>query len=189
MWKVRRLIAATAFWLLLPPFASNAQAQKCLFAFARFFVSDTEGKPVPDVTIELLGEVPEKVYAALAAEARKRDIYNQDFKLLPPEVKETVKRSIPMSRGGDLCGNPFKQRANSTKVKRWHKGEASTENFGFCNAVGHQRQPFLLKISAPGYVTDYYVGKYLTDCLQHVSAVMSKKEKLMKKPKLVSIPK
>jgi len=183
MWKVRRLIAATAFLVLLPPFASNTQAQKCLHGFARFIVSDTEGKPVPDVTIELLGEVSEKDYETLAAEARKRDIYHPNVKLLPSEVEETVKRSIPMSKTGDICGNPFKQRANSTKVKTWHKGKASTENFGFCNAVGHQRQPFLLKISAPGYVTDYYVGKYLTDCLQHVRASMSKKEKLMKKPK------
>jgi hypothetical protein len=184
MLKVTGLIAATAFLLLLVmPFASHTQAQMCLYRFARFEVFDAEGKRVPDVTIELLGEVPEEDFLALQAEARRREIHHPDVKLLPEEIEKVVKRISPMRGSGDVCGNPFKQRANSTRVKITHTSKASKENFGFCNMVGHNRRPLLLKISAPGYATDYHAGAYLSDCLSHKAFSMSKVEKLTKKQK------
>ena len=182
MLKAVRLMAATCLLLfLMTPFASNTQAQLCLYEFARFEVLDSAGKRLPDVTIQLLGEVSLEDFKALQAESHRREISIPDVKLFPQEVEEIVKRSRPMREKADICGNPFKQRFNSTKVKRMHKGEGSKENFGFCNAVAHNRQPLLLKISAPGYVTDFYVGKFLSDCITYKSFILSKEEKVVKK--------
>jgi hypothetical protein len=83
----------------------------------------------------------------------------------------------------DVCGNPLKQRANSTRVKDlddFRKGsEGSVSNLGFCASESNHGVT-LLKISAPGYTTDYYLGSYLRGCFYRYSFVLSKAEKNVK---------
>jgi hypothetical protein len=184
MMNIIRLIAATALLLLsMSPFASDTQAQLCHTSFAYYEVVDSVGKNISDVTIELVGEVSGKDYIALRTEFIKKEVYGPNFKLFPQDVEQIVKRSVPMRITRDTCENPLKQRANSTKVKTMYRGKASKKNFGFCNVVGHYREPLLLKISAPGYVTDYYVGQFLSDCRTHERFVLSKDEKIMRNQK------
>ena len=170
MMSMMRISALTAFLLLSVLLcASNAQAQACGRAFVEVTVSDSEGRSIPDATIELIAEVPREKYD----EERQNEAAvkispgnGTAIKISEQEAEEIVSLSSPLSRTEDICENPLKQQANSTNVKRNpsdENTEESTMNLGFCTLEGNSR-PLLLKVSAPGYVTDYYVGPFLGGC-------------------------
>ena len=157
--------------------ASYTQAQACGGGFAKFVVVDSEGTGVPDVTIELVAEPPREEY--MKYKLRKRDVEygGFSFKLSASEAEELMTPAVPMRVDKDFCGNPLKQRANFTRVKNHedvleHR-DGSIKHFGFCTLETYSRI-YLLKISAPGYVTDYYVGSFLGGCGGSYSFVLTK---------------
>jgi hypothetical protein len=149
--------------------SSNVVAQSCWQSFSTFIVTDSVGRKVSNVTIELL--------KGLSDEKRKDlwEIYGNKepgfqpnpFKIPVVVAEEIIKQNLPLSRSEDFCGNPLKQTAGKTKVKTWndklHDRDGKKENFGFCK---HENggESYLLKISPPGYITEYYIGSYLRGC-------------------------
>lgn len=160
--------------------SSDAQAQACGGAYAAFIVSDSAGKNISDVTIELLASLPNKDYKELWERfGDKRPGYQPYPFKLPAEVADQlIKQDLPLNLSQDFCGNPLKQRANQTKVITWKElrqgGMPSEKNFGFCKLENGPGQ-FLLRISAPGYLSDHYVGNYLGGCGESWRFVLIKK--------------
>ncbi len=155
--------------ILMTLSASNVQAQACGEAYARFVVSDSAGNSISDVTIEIVAKLRYEDYEELREKYGYKEAGYQSFPFkLPAQVTdEVLKLSIPLDIHQDRCGNPLKQRANVTEVitlEEFKRGsKADKKNFGLCkweNGAGE----FLLKISAPGYITDYYIGNYLGGC-------------------------
>jgi hypothetical protein len=184
MVNVLRKVSLAAFALFLTLLSTSVvQAQLCGQSFAQFTVTDSEGKSVPDVTVELLAELPDKDFKEFKIKKGYDEYGSFNFKLSRQDAKELLKRSIALSTTTDVCGNPFKQRSNSTRVKTsddfMSERGASVKNFGFC-ALEHNRQVILLKLSAHGYPTGYYLGSYLRGCIHAYSFVLSKtgKEKV-----------
>ena len=174
---MRFVTSIVVLLLIVLSSGSAMRAQTCGGSFAKFVVLDSKEMKVPDVTIELVAELPREEYLKL--KARKGYIGYGDFspRLTPPEVEELVARAGPGARDTDFCGNPLMQRANSTRVRnpedRLNHRDGSIENFGFCTSEVFSRV-YLLKISAPGYVTDYYMGSYLGGCAQRHSFVLNR---------------
>jgi len=164
-------------FLIALTFGSHVQAQSCGGGFAKFIVVDSENTSVPNVTIELLAELPREEYAKYKLRKGSVQHGGSSFKLSPSEAQELGARAVPNAKVTDFCGNPVKQRVNSTRVKT-HKdaleqGDGSVKNFGFCTLETYRRV-YLLKISAPGYVTDHYIGTYLGGCGASYSFVLTK---------------
>jgi hypothetical protein len=176
-----RTLTLTALLIILTLLcSSNAPAQRCGGAYAAFIVSDSAGNNISDVTIEVLAALANKDYKELWERyGNKKPGYQpHPFKLPAPIVDQVIKQSAPLKFSHDFCGNPLKQRANLTKVITWRElrqgSMPSEKNFGFCileNGIGQ----LLLKISAPGYLSDYYVGNYLGGCGTTLDFVLAKK--------------
>jgi hypothetical protein len=186
----KRTTTLTTFLIVLMNLsASNVHAQLCGYRFARFVVSDSAGESVSNSTIELLTGVSGERYKEVWETYGNKEFGLQQtpFKISLSVASDIIKQNSPLERTQDLCGNPLKQRANKTKVKTTmsDKNEASAENFGFCTGEGGEFTRYLLKISAPGYVTDYYIGSYLGGCNDSWKFVITKK----KKSKEQSLPK
>jgi hypothetical protein len=163
MKKFRRIIeVATLMIYLVTLSVSNLQAQTCGGGFMSFEISDSEGKRVPNITIEVVAELTGEEYGEVQKNNPIIQRYNI-YKIPERDAAEIVKRRKPMNVNQDFCGNPLRQLANSTKVKKWLYGKPDAMNFGFCVIETYQR-PLLLKISAPRYLSDYYVGPFLGGC-------------------------
>jgi hypothetical protein len=69
---------------------SDTQAQACGGGFAKFVVADSESTSVPDVTIELVAELPGEEYVKY--KLRKRDVEygGFSFKLSASEAEELM---------------------------------------------------------------------------------------------------
>lgn len=164
-----KFILMTALVILAVSSASNIQAQLCGQSFARFIVSDSAGGSVSNATIELLTVLSSDEYEELWEHYGNKESGFQPnpFKIPSPVAANIIKKNPPLLRTEDFCGNPLKQTANQTEVKTLdearNKREGNKKNFGFCIVEGSSPD-FLLKISAPGYVTDYYIGHYLSGC-------------------------
>lgn len=146
---------------------SDIRAQACGGGFAKFVAVDSGSTSVPDVTIELVAELPREEYVKYKLRKGHVEYGGFSFKLSASEAEELVALGVPSRKDTDFCGNPLKQRANSTRVKTHedvveHRN-GSVKHFGFCTLETYSRI-HLLKISAPRYVTDYYVGTYLGGC-------------------------
>src|ERR1051326_2809342 len=173
------LAIALAVFITAPIITTSAtKAQRCGQGFDQFIVIDKKGKGVPNVTFELVAQVPLDFYLDLKKKTGRNNlVYSEIFGLSPAEAEAVSKRTSPLERDADLCGNPLKQQAGETKVKRLgppHVDEPSTENFGLCTSENGS-VIYLLKISAPGYVTDYYVSGFLTGCERHSAIFVLKK--------------
>jgi len=171
---------ALSVWLALlsaQVAASPAFGQLCGGSFAKFVVTDSTGVKVSDATIELVAELPREEY--LKHKTRKGNVEHggYSFTLTAPEAEDLMTRAVPMTVDKDFCGNPLKQRAKSTPVKSREdvakSREGSIDNFGFCTSEVFSRV-YLLKISAAGYVTDYYIGRYLGGCWRSYSFVLTR---------------
>ena len=183
--KIKRLVAIPALSLLWASLcASNVQAQACGRAFAEILVSDAAGQRVQRVTIELVAEAPYEEYKMLESQALAQGDPGDNPALSSPghltaikvtkrDAEEIVRRSTPMDKTKDFCENPLKLQANTT-VKVYGQGESKTR-LGFCTSEGYERHAFLLKISAPGYMTGYYVGAYLGGCRRTYKIVLDKR--------------
>jgi hypothetical protein len=179
--KTMRMIVPTAlvlFVVLVP--VRNVPAQRCGGGFAAVTVSDSAGRNIAGVTIELMAVVPEEVYKELWHRQYEGHFQNWPVKLPAEDFDRVLKRSSSMDRSIDQCGNPLKQSANVTRVKnrREFAGgvEASTRNFGFCTTESDGRY-LLLKVSAPGYRTDYSVGPYLGFCDESRVFILSEEKR------------
>ncbi|MDQ3818212.1 MAG: hypothetical protein M3362_11115 [Acidobacteriota bacterium] len=165
MKEYRGIVRLTALLLCLMTFsAPKLQAQVCGGGFISFEISDSEGKSIPDVTIEIVAEVTYEQYLERLTSdlTRYNDAFFNVYKISGRNADEIVRRRRPMNLGDDFCNNPLKQRANSTKVSK-RNSEPGTKNFGYCTAETYRR-PLLLKISAPGHLSDYYIGPFLGGC-------------------------
>jgi hypothetical protein len=156
---------------------SAIHAQSCGGGFARFLITYSESTGVPDAAIELVAELPRAEYVNFKLRKRYVEYGGFSFKLSPSEAEELLARTVPMSVEKDFCGNPLKQRVNSTRVKTHEdvveQRDGTIKHVGFCTLETYKRI-YLLKISAPGYVTDYYVGTYLGGCGGSYSFVLTK---------------
>lgn len=154
---------------LLALFASKAQGQACGGSFGEFIVSDAEGKSISNVTVELIARLPDN-------ESRKSG-YGAPVKLSLRDAEELMRHGTSVSGGADFCGNPFKQLSNTTAVRKFPNDVASRKRLGFCRRETTDLT-FLLRISAPGYATEYYAGNYLGGCWPlFYYIVMTKEEK------------
>lgn len=147
-------------------------------------VVDDKGKDVPDVTVELVGELPKADYETFKREKGYVEYGAFNFRLSTSEAEEMLKHTVPLRGGTDFCGNPLKQRKNVTLVKAIsvvNGRQPSADNFGFCAVEGYFGTN-LLKISAPGYVADYYLGSYLRGCWYGYSFVLTPADRKDSKP-------
>lgn len=144
-------------------------AQACGGSFANFVVKNSKGKNVKGVTVELLTAPPREKYKELWEKFGHKEAGFQPnpFKVPADVANELLGLTSAVSRTEDFCGNPLKQTAGKTVVKTWkeHHGDlrGTKENFGFCKLETFSTH-FLLKISARGYLTEYYLGSYLGGC-------------------------
>jgi hypothetical protein len=177
---MRTLTLTALLIFLIVLCSSNAQAQACGGAYAAFIVSDSAGNKISDVTIEVLAALPHKDYKELWERyGDKRPGYQPyPFKLPAQIVDQVIKQAAPLNLSHDFCGNPLKQRASLTKVITWEElrqgSIPSEKNFGFCKLENGPGQ-LLLNISAPSYLSDYYVGNYLGGCGTTWKFVLTKK--------------
>jgi hypothetical protein len=184
---MNRRITTLALVLFLTPLAAlTARPQACGRSFVDILVLDSEDKNVPGVIVELLAEVPSEEYRRLEVKTLKNEAVvklsegnGTAIKISAKDADEIIKRNLPMSRPEDFCGNPLRLVANSTKVTRSpahvEGREFSIKNFGFCTVETYST-PSLLKVSAPGYVTDYYVGPHLVGCRRSYKIVLTRKK-------------
>jgi len=143
--------------------APNAQAQQCGAGFNSVKVSDSEGKSIGGVIIKLVAQVPEKEYEKLRLGTRNKVVVK-----IPVDDAEKIIKDLPIWYWRkDNCGNPLTQYANETRVRTNNRitkyTKPSIKHFGFCTRET-ATTPFLLKVSAPGYLTNYYMGIYLGGC-------------------------
>jgi len=157
--------------------ACPTTVQRCGGSFAKFIVTDAKEVRVADVTIELIAELPREEYLKHKARKGYSEYSGFSFKLNLSEAEELQAHTVPSAKDTDSCNNPLKQRANSTRVRTpedfLNQRDGSVKNFGFCTSEVFSRV-YLLKISAPGYVTDYYMGRYLGGCWGSYSFVLTK---------------
>jgi len=178
MAKLVRLSMSILLWLVLSAFPLNVPAQLCGGTFAEFTVIDGEGNEVPDVTLELVAELSHENYDEFM---RKKAIspYGAGFnvKLSQEDSAQLLKLSVPLRSSTDHCGNPLRQQKNVTYVKNVEdsvsRREGTVKHFGFC-ASENDQSVILLRVSAPGYITDYYVGHYLWGCGHRYSFILTK---------------
>lgn len=174
MRRIRQLLLAMLLGLLFAQSAAfTPPGQLCGKSFAKLVVVDDKGKDVSDVTVELVGELPKADYEKFKREKGYVEYGAFNFRLSASEAEEMLKHTVPLGRGTDFCGNPLKQQKNVTVVRDVDaRRQASADNFGFCTVEGYFGTN-LLKISAPGYVTDYYLGSYLRGCWYGYSFVLT----------------
>jgi hypothetical protein len=172
---LRTTVPAALLLALVLVCAADSRAQVCGGGFARIIVTDKDGKTIPDVTIELVAEMPDEEFSRYS---KLWNLWNHtDTKeLCTQEAEEIAKQWNQVRRINDLCGNPLKQTANSTRIEN-RVGTASTPDFGFCTSEGLMGRLYLLKITAPGYTTGYYAGYFLGGCKRTHKFVLSKSEK------------
>jgi hypothetical protein len=203
--RVFTLITFGLVLVMLP--APNVQAQACGGSFNLIEVSDPEGKSIRDATIELVARLPEEEYYATTSDEGagiklsvqeyikmierrlpvKRLLGGAVIKVLAKDAEKIIKRKLPMYESNDRCGNPLAQIANLTKLKihpeylslKVHPSGNHEIDFGFCTLENYHA-PFLLKVSAPDYLTEYYAGHYLGGCGRTYKFVLTKKGKIGK---------
>jgi hypothetical protein len=177
MTRIMQVIPPTALLLSSIMFcAANTRAQACGGAFAEVTISDSKGRRIPDVTIELIAAVPQETYYEKYRDGTAAKISEWNgaaYEISTQEAEGIVKLRSPMLKTKDFCENPFKQRFNSTKVKSYYT--ASLMNFGFCTSETYS-YPYLLKIFAPGYATKYYAGPFLGGCRRTYKIVLTKEK-------------
>lgn len=154
----------------------NVQAQLCGKSFAKFIVVDGQDKEVSDVTIELVAELPYEDFGKfMAKKALSGSGGGLNLKLSAEDSEELLKLSVRMRRSTDHCNNPLKQQLNVTRIRNvedFVRGrEGTVEHFGFC-ASENDQSVILLRASASGYVTNYYLGQYLGGCGHKYSLVL-----------------
>jgi len=178
--KLMRVITLAAFALAPAlPAAPDVRAQACGVSFVDIEVVDSKGHSVPGATIEIVADAPESYAPSPWPEGGVVLSLgnNPAIKISLREAEEIIELGVPRRRSIDNCGNPLKQVANSTKVARHpgygHAQEFSVKNFGFCTTELYEI-PSLLKVSAPGYVTDYYLGVHLGGCQRSYKIVLTK---------------
>ena len=156
--------------------ALNAQAQECGGAFNIVNVLDSKGKSIRGAIIEIVAQLPKEEYKDLG--------YGKVIKMSVKDAESSIKRNLPMNFTEDIeCRNPLKQYVGITKVKNLHHYlNPNTENLGFCTGEVIFA-PLLLKISAPSYSTDYYVGNYLGGCGNTYEFILTKKNGKSRKTK------
>ena len=129
--------------------------QRCGGSFARFVITDAKEVRIPDVTIELIAELSRE-YLKHRTDNGYVQYSSFSVKLSPSEAEELQAHAVSFAKDTDFCGNPLKQHANSTAVRNpedlLKQRDGSVKNFGFCTSEVFSRV-YLLKISAPGYVT------------------------------------
>jgi hypothetical protein len=173
---LQQVLAMLSALLWVYSSAVTTPAQLCGKSFGRFVVVDVQGKDVADVTAELLGDLPNEYYQKFRQEKKYPESGGLNFKLSDAESQEMLKRIAPLRTDTDFCGNPLKQRKNSTPVRVTDAvsgQDPSVSNFGFCSSEGYMGIT-LLRISAPGYLTEYYLGSYLKGCRGRYSFVLTK---------------
>jgi hypothetical protein len=175
------IITRTIFLLVsLIFFASYAQAQMCGTKFSQFIISNSANKIISNTTIEILAIAPKEAANELwlkYGDHKDSGGYGY-FKIRDKSFKEVIRKSDPLKTNRDDCGNPLKQHANLTEVKsredQFKNRNPSKDNFGFCT-IETELTKYILKISAPGYITSYYIGTFLGGCYSQVYFVLRKK--------------
>src|SRR5438132_7042134 len=133
MIRLLRTIPLIAFGILgMLVSTCNLQAQICGRSFAQFTIADSKGKTIPNVTIEIIGQLPTKDFWEFEKQKGYVEHGQFSYKLSPEDADEILKHRVPLDRSTDVCNNPLKQLANSTKVKTLRADEPSVKNFGFC---------------------------------------------------------
>jgi hypothetical protein len=179
---MRVIISNTFLLVLVILLIGDTHAQRCGRAFARIAVADVEGKTVSNTTIEIIGTLSDKDYMELLQKSFPDKTYLRFLSLEIPEqvVGEMMKQSKSLWLDKDYCGNPLKLRANKTRIKtpkdNVEGGNGSKKNFGFCTSEVNF-DVYLLKVSAPGYDTAYYMGRYLGGCDAEHNLVINKRKK------------
>ena len=163
-------------FVLITLSASTVHAQACGRAFNTVKVLDSEGRNIRSAIIEIVAQLPWKEY-------EKELRQNKIVKISEQDAEDIIKQDLPMDMTkGDVCGNPLKQRANVTKVKSYPVEALNIENLGFCTYEAYFH-PFLLRVSASGYLTDYSLGYYLGGCGETYEIVLTKKKRKIVKTK------
>ena len=168
-----QVIKPVIFLLVLIIFSTQyAQAQACGGGFNSVKVSDSKGKSVRGAVIEIVAQLPREEYNIWEC--------GKVVKISAPDAESAIKRKLPMDFTKDIyCQNPLRQIAGKTKVKKLGEQHPSIENFGFCTGEVYTA-PLLLKVSAPNYLTEYYIGNYLGGCGCTYKFVLTKENKKQK---------
>src|SRR5215831_18639615 len=173
---MRGIVTVSLVLLSFVSYAATTHPQACGKSFAEIGVEDSNGKSITGATIELVTEFPDEVYREIIQREdtiKISPLYAPAIKISAEEVQEILKHEKRPEKTEDFCGNPIKQRAGSTKLKMRDNVQVNT-NMGFCTSEGYL-QSFLLKVSAPGYVTDYYAAQFLGGCRSVYKIALTKK--------------
>lgn len=149
-----------------------AMGQMCGMSFVSVAVHDKDKKPVAGSTIELLGKLTEEQYKPLAAEFRAADSYGP-FGIPAKNALGLIDLLTKLPDADDV-GNPLKQNAGVTAVKRTRDGEASLDNFGFALREGHSFGRVLVKLSAVGFDPSYFVSTRFYGCNEFERFILNK---------------
>jgi hypothetical protein len=175
------MLANGAIGLLLASlFAPTIQAQTCGYHFKKISILDSNGGNISGAMFEFVGVLSSGDFSEFAKSKGFPKFYGPFIspKIFQADVEKLKTRIAPLNLKEDYCGNPLKQQYNVTKAKNvqdWVRGnEPSTNKFGICS-VEDNYVIYLLKISAAGYTTDFYLGTFFAGCDSY-SFVLSKRK-------------
>ena len=170
-------ISAVFSYLLIAHAIATGQAQTCGKGFVAINILDADGKSIPNVTIELIAEIPEKEAEEIYRNAPVKIMggWGTAVMVSTQAAKDIIKRGTPMSRNKDFCEEPLKHRIDAPEMTMDNMRKPGKFVFSFCTAE-NWGQRFLLKISAPGYLSSYYVGPFLNGCGSIYNFVLCKKD-------------
>ena len=171
-----RIVKPIFFLLILIILSAlNVQAQECGGAFNIVKVLDSKSESIRGAVFEIVAQFPKDEYKDLG--------YGKVIKLSVEDAESVISRDLPMRFTEDIrCGNPLKQYVGVTKVKNKHHPYPNAKDLGFCTSEVIFA-PLLLKVSAPGYETDYYVGNYLGGCGNTYEFIVTKKKSKSRRTK------
>lgn len=158
--------------LLICTLGIPTMGQMCGMSFVAITVNDKDKNPVAGSTIELLGKLSEEQYKPLATEFRTADNYGA-FGIPAKNALALVDLLTKLPEADD-AGNPLKQIAGVTAVKRTRNGETNTDNFGFALREGHSFGRVLVKLTAVGFDPSYFVSTRFYGCNEYEGFTLNK---------------
>ena len=154
--KMKRRMLAASVVIASTTIFTNAQI--CGPTTVLIGVYDSAGKPISNVTFEMLGSVPTDEKFKELSQKYGEENYRYNFELPTAEGEALAKSKLGQLSDKDKCGKPFQKMISAGPA------DEKDPKFGVCMFEGGSLGEVLIKLSAPGFVTAYYLNNAFRGC-------------------------